>query len=105
MKQKAVLLERYENARKRETELRQRIMEINIANSKYVEKYSCYPDLDTLTAEISSDLLDRVTIWPDGRLEITLNYLDESPFILDDKGAYHNGSEKSIDLLLDGVSG
>lgn len=104
MKQKAVLLEQREDAHKREAELRQHIMELNMANSKYVETYSRYAGLDSLTAEISSDLLDRVTIWPDGRLEITLNYLDESPFILNGKGAYCNVSKESAGLLPDGIS-
>ena len=99
VKQKTVLLEQREDAHKRETELRQRIADLSTANSRYVEKYSCYSELDTLTSEISFDLLDRVTIWPDGRLEITLNYLDESPLRVDGKGEYHNGSKESVDLL------
>ncbi len=85
IKQKAALLEQRETAQKREAELRQRIAKISAANSRYVEKYSRCVELDTLTEEISSDLLDRVTIWPDGRLEITLNYLDESPLMLEEK--------------------
>lgn len=99
VKQKTVLIEQREDAHKRETELRQRIADLSTANSRYVEKYSCYSELDTLTSEISFDLLDRVTIWPDGRLEITLNYLDESPLRVDGKGEYHNGSKESVDLL------
>ncbi len=85
LKQKAALFEQRKTAQKREAELRQRIAKISAANSRYVEKYSRCVELDTLTEEISSDLLDRVTIWPDGRLEITLNYLDESLLMLEEK--------------------
>ena len=36
-----------------------------------------YAELDKLTTEIAADLLDRITIWQDGRVEISLNYLDD----------------------------
>lgn len=87
-RQKAALLERRESACQRENEIRGRIEEIDTDNNRYVEKYSRYSELDVLTADISSDLLDRVTIWPDGRLEITLNYLDESPLMFDRKSQH-----------------
>jgi len=46
-------------------------------NNLFVESYSKYMELDKLTSAIAADLLDRVTVWPDGRLNISLNYLDE----------------------------
>jgi len=81
-----------------------RIAKISAADNRYVEKYSRCSELDTLTREISSDLLDRVTIWPDGRLEITLNYLDESPLMLEEKGEIYHGTKESGDLLPDSAS-
>lgn len=57
----------------------------------YVEKYSHYSDLDNLTSEIAADLLSRVTIWPDGGMEIQLNYLDDIPVICNrDNSAIEN---------------
>ena len=47
--------------------------------SKFVEKYEGLTDLDKLTAELSADLLHSVKIWPDGRVNVELNYLDEIP--------------------------
>ena len=35
--------------------------------------------MDKLTAELSADLLHSVKIWPDGRVNVELNYLDEIP--------------------------
>ncbi len=74
--QKAALLQRQELTRQREAEIAEHIAEISSTDTGYVEKYSSYSDLDVLTSEIAADLLNRVTIWPDGRLEISLNYLD-----------------------------
>lgn len=36
-------------------------------------------NLDKLTTELSTDLLRSVKIWPDGRVNVELNYLDEIP--------------------------
>ena len=59
-----------------------------------------------LTAKIATDLLNRVTIWPDGRMEIELNYLDEIalaferensfPLVQKDLGALPSTSKKSF---------
>lgn len=59
----------------------QRIFKAKSEHSLFVENYGKYTELDELTNEIASDLLERVTIWPDGRLDISLNYLDEYPDI------------------------
>ena len=85
--QKADLLQRRELASQRETEIRTRIAELSESGSRYVEKYSCYSELDGLTSEIAADLLDRVTIWPDGGLDIKLRYLDEIPSALNTNDA------------------
>lgn len=81
-RQKAGLLERRDLVIQREAEINGRIAEISEAGSRFVEKYSCYSELDALTSEIAADLLDRVIIWPDGGLDIKLNYLDEIPAVL-----------------------
>lgn len=57
--------------------VRKRVNELSADHNTFVKKYKGLADLDNLTAEIAADLLDRVTIWPDGRVEIELNYLDE----------------------------
>lgn len=49
--------------------------------------YSSYSELDGMTSEIAADLLDRVTIWPDGGLDIKLRYLDEIPSALNTNDA------------------
>lgn len=76
-KQKAALMERQEEANRTEDTLKQRIDELTTDPGSFVEKCKEHSDLGGLTAEIAADLLNRVTIWPDGRLEIELNYLDE----------------------------
>ena len=42
-------------------------------------KYGKTLNLDKLTTELSADLLRSVKIWPDGRVNVELNYLDEIP--------------------------
>lgn len=59
--------------------IEQRIFKAKSEHNLFVESYGKYTELDKLTNEIASDLLERVTIWPDGRLDISLNYLDEYP--------------------------
>ena len=76
-KEKAALMERQEEANRAEDTLKQRIDELTADPGIFVEKYKDLFDLGELTAEIATDLLNRVTIWPDGRMEIELNYLDE----------------------------
>lgn len=89
---KAALLQQRERACQREGEIKGRIAAISGTGSRYIEKYSCHSDLNVLSTEIAADLLDRVTIWPDGGLEITLNYLDEIPFAL------HQGLAEAAEL-------
>ena len=76
-KQKDALRERQEEVIHAENTVQERINELSADYSTFVEKYKGLAGLDNLSAEIAADLLDRVTIWPDGRLEIKLNYLDE----------------------------
>lgn len=55
---------------------KQHISAVNTNNNLFVESYSKYTELDKLTSEIAANLLERVKVWPDGRLDISLNYLD-----------------------------
>ena len=57
--------------------MKQRISELTTDHDVLVEKYRDLSELDNLTAEIVADLLNRVTIWSDSRMEVDLNYFDE----------------------------
>ena len=82
-KQKATLAERQEEVTRAEDKVRQRINDLAADHNILVEKYRDLSELDNLTAEIAADLLNRVTIWPDGRMEVELNYLDEIALAFD----------------------
>ena len=105
-KQKAALAERQEEINRTEDTVRQRIGNLTANSDILVEKYRNLTELDNLTAEIATDLLNRVTIWPDGRMEVELNYLDEIalaferensfPLVQKDLGALPLTSKKSF---------
>ena len=76
---KAALLARREKAYEDEAAAKQRLEALWTGERKFVEKYEGLTDLDKLTAELSADLLHSVKIWPDGRVNVELNYLDEIP--------------------------
>ena len=78
---KAALQQRLEEVSETAESVRQYISVAKLENNHFVESYGKYTELDELTSEIAVDLLERVTIWPDGRLDISLNYLDEYPDI------------------------
>ena len=76
---KAALLKRREKAYEDEAAAKQKLESLWIGTSKFVEKYDGLTGLDKLTAELSADLLRSVKIWPDGRVNVELNYMDEIP--------------------------
>ena len=76
---KAALLARREKAYKDEAAAKQRLESLRTGESKFVEKYEGLTDLDKLTTELAADLLRSVKIWPDGRVNVELNYTDEIP--------------------------
>lgn len=82
-KQKAALTERQEEVNRAEDTVKQRINELTAGHNILVEKYKDLSELNNLTAEIAANLLNRVTIWPDGRMEVELNYLDEIALAFD----------------------
>lgn len=83
--QKADLLNRRDSAYQAETEIRARISSLTQETNLFVEKYQGLTGLETLAEDLAADLLQRVTIWPGGRIEISLNYLDKIPFVLSPK--------------------
>lgn len=78
---KAVLRQHLKKIFEKTEPIEQRIFKVKSEHNLFVESYGKYTELDELTNEIASDLLERVTLWPDGRLDISLNYLDEYPDI------------------------
>jgi hypothetical protein len=78
---KAVLRQHLEEISEKAVSIEQRIFNAKLAYNHFVESYGKYTELDELTSKIASDLLERVTICPDGSLGIALNYLDEYPNI------------------------
>lgn len=44
-----------------------------------VERYQRYADMGTLSDDAIAGLLDRVTVWPDSRLEVSLKFLNRLP--------------------------
>lgn len=72
--QKAALTEsQSETARKKELTL-QEIAAAQAETNQFVARYSKYADLDELTTAIAEELVDRITVYPDGRIDIRLNY-------------------------------
>ena len=75
--QKARLVEQRNDAQKAEAEIQAELFEQTRDRSIYVEQYQRYADMEALPDEAIADLLDRVTVWPDGRLEVSLIFLNE----------------------------
>ena len=76
---KAVLQQCLEEISNKTSSIEQRLSKSKSEHDVFAKNYEKYAELDELTSEIASDLLERVTIWPDSRLDIALNYLDEYP--------------------------
>ena len=76
---KAALQQHLSEISQKTESLEQRIFKTKSESNLFVESYGKYTEMDELTSKIASGLLERVTIWPDGRLDIALNYLDEYP--------------------------
>lgn len=82
VQRKAAILAHQDDICRVQSETEEALLQLDTVHSASVEKYMSYAELDSLTAEAAFDLLDRVTIWPDGRLEISLKYLDDIPRVL-----------------------
>lgn len=55
------------------------------ASQPFIEKYKSYTELNELTSDIANDLVKRVVVYPDNRLEIELNLRDELEALLAEK--------------------
>lgn len=55
------------------------------ASQPFIEKYKSYTELTELTSDIANDLVKRVVVYPDNRLEIELNLHDELEALLAEK--------------------
>ena len=80
---KTALLERREKAYEDEAAAKRRLEELWTGTNRFVEKYEGLTEMDRLTTELSADLLHAVKIWPDGRVEVELNYMDEIPHVVE----------------------
>ena len=77
--QKARLVEQRDDAHRAEAEIQAELFERTRDCSIYMERYRLYADMEVLPDDAIADLLDRVTVWPDGRLEVSLKFLNELP--------------------------
>ena len=75
--QKAALTERQTEAAQKKELILHEIATAQAETNQFVARYSKYADLDELTTTIAEELVDRITIYPDGRIDIRLNYTDE----------------------------
>lgn len=75
--QKTALTERQSEAAQKRGLILRGIAAAQTEKNQFVARYSKYADLDELTTEIAEELVDRITIYPDGRIDIRLNYIDE----------------------------
>lgn len=78
IRQKSSLAEKLEQARREETEIRIQLADLSNTRSEGIMKYQGLLDTDSLTQEQICGLLERVTIFPEGRLEIKLRLVDEN---------------------------
>ena len=62
-----------------EAEIQAELFERTRDCSIYMERYQLYADMEVLPDDAIAELLDRVTVWPDGRLEVSLKFLNEMP--------------------------
>ena len=58
-------------------ELERKISGSDDNGNAVIEQFTSYAGITALTKEISAELLQSVTIYPDGRMDIRLNLADE----------------------------
>ena len=64
-------------------ELERKISDSDDGGNAVIEQFKSYAGITALTREISADLLQSVTIYPDGRMDIRLNLADEIESLLE----------------------
>ena len=60
--------------------------------SSFIDKYKEYAELETLTGDVAKELVEKVVLYPDGRMEINLLCRDELKAILQEKAALSSAS-------------
>lgn len=75
--QKKVLTAQTEEISRTVLELERKISGSDDGSNAVIEHFKSYAGITALTKEISADLLQSVTIYPDGRMHIRLNLADE----------------------------
>lgn len=80
-KQKAELLKQRESIYQAEAKVKAQVETLTTGKNRFIEKYQGHTELEKLAEDVATDLLNRVTVWPRKRVEISLNYLDEIPSV------------------------
>ena len=75
--QKKVLTAQAEEITCTVLELERKISGSDDNSNAVIEQFKSYAGITALTKEMSADLLQSVTIYPDGRMDIRLNLADE----------------------------
>ena len=81
--QKKALTAQAEEISRTVLELERKISGSDDGSNAVIEHFKSYAGITALTREISIDLLHSVTIYPDGRMDIRLNLVDESKALLE----------------------
>ena len=77
--QKSHLVEQRDDAHRAGDEIQTELSERTRDRSIYMERYQSYADMEALPDDTIADLLDRVTVGPDGRMDVSLKFLNELP--------------------------
>lgn len=81
--QKKALTAQAEEISRTVLELERKISGSDDSGNAVIEQFKSYAGITALTREISIDLLHSVTIYPDGRMDIRLNLVDEIKALLE----------------------
>ena len=81
--QKKTLTAQAEEISRTVLELEHKISGSDDGSNAVIEHFKSYAGITALTREISADLLQSVTIYPDGRMDIRLNLADEIESLLE----------------------
>ena len=74
--------------------------------NRFVSCFRQYKDIEALTKEIADDVLEKIIVYPGGRIQVVWNYQDDLEKMMLDLniGEYSNGQKTGMDLLQDSVS-
>lgn len=62
------------------------------SGNSFIDKYKEYAELETLTGDVAKELVEKVVLYPDGRMEINLLCRDELKMILQEQAALSSAS-------------